>query len=57
MRSSGCVIALAYELWEDVRFVLVRQRTSFPVSEGIDWTKAEIRAVAADGTKVTVAFN
>ena len=54
---SGWENVVAYELWEDGRMVLVRQRTSFPVSEGIDWTKAEIRAVAADGTKVTAAFN
>lgn len=53
---SGWKNAVAYELWEGDRLVLVRQRENFKVEDSVDWSRAVIKAVAADGTRVSATI-
>ena len=36
---------------------LVRQKSEFTAPAGTDWSKAVIKAVAADGSRVSVGLN
>lgn len=50
---------LLYELCEGDRIIMIAQRETFKVPEiygEIDWAATSIRGVAADGTRVSVAF-
>lgn len=56
---SGWDNVVAYELCEGDRIIMIAQREIFTVPEGygdINWSAAIVRGVAADGTRVSVAF-
>lgn len=56
---SGWENVVAYELCEGDRIIMIAQRETFKVPETygeIDWAATSIRGVAADGTRVSVAF-
>lgn len=54
---TGWENVVAYELWEGGHMTLVRQKSEFTAPAGTDWSKAVIKAVAADGSRVSVGLN